>query len=111
MIISECRRTRPKLCQNNVKGAAYVHGEFGACIICFVQGAFFLKNVTTPHKRLVLVELLRSRRTGALSNSMGFLTELGERRVGNESTCTRIGAVSNKFTFFTNALKCETVRM
>ena len=78
MIFSQCREPRPKLCQNNVKGAAYVHGEFGACIMCSVQMRF-LKNVTTPHKRMVLVELLRTSRAEAPTKCMVFLTKVYTR--------------------------------
>jgi len=73
MIISECRRPRPKLCQIIAKGAGYVHGEFGARRMCYVQMRF-LENDTQPHKRLVFVELLRTRRAGALTKCMVFLT-------------------------------------
>src|SRR5690554_944403 len=78
VIFSESREPRPKLRQNNVKGADYVHCEFGARIMCSVQMRF-LKDVTTPHKRLVLVELLRTSRAGALTKCMVFLTKVYTR--------------------------------
>jgi len=76
--ISECRQTGPKLCQSIVNVAGYVHGEFGARIMCFVQMRF-LENDITPHKRLVLMELLRSRRTGAPTKCMVFLIKVYTR--------------------------------
>ena len=78
MIISECREPRPKLCQNIANVAGYVHGEFGSRTMRFVQMRFS-ENVTTSHKRLVLVEVLRTRRAGAPTKCMMFLTKVYTR--------------------------------